>query len=174
MDCKQLLISVAKAFRQMSLCAFRCPSILRRLHGWACMHGICAPIKIREPDYEREATAQVDLHVDLPREDVKGIHMSRLFVLLDELLQSGEVLSPTFLSILLAGMFERHVDCGTKRSRARFGFDLLLRCKALVTEGLGGWRRYPMIVAFMTKPRTPSCSSCPSSYCYLGSRIGVD
>lgn len=59
---------------------------------WVGMQGIDLPVTIAEPGYRRELHARADVQVDLPLPHVKGIHMSRLYQLLDTL--AGEPLSP--------------------------------------------------------------------------------
>lgn len=106
------------------------------------MQGIELPIQITEPGYQREHHARVDVQVDLPSPTVKGIHMSRLYRLLDMVTENGS-LRPKELRQLLGRMIESHEDCGTQNGRLRIAFDLLVRRPALLTEGLSGWKSYP-------------------------------
>ena len=45
---------------------------------WVGMKGIDLPVVVEEADYRREHHARVDAEVNLPRPDIRGIHMSRL------------------------------------------------------------------------------------------------
>lgn len=111
--------------------------------AWVGMQGIDLPITIAEEDYRRDLHARADVQVDLPAPHVKGIHMSRLYRLLDTLGQ-GEALSPVGLHRLLDAMIDSHRDCDSRSARLRLSFDLLVRRPALITEGLSGWKSYPV------------------------------
>jgi GTP cyclohydrolase I len=110
---------------------------------WVGMQGIDLPLTLAEPGYHRELHARADVAVDLPAPQVKGIHMSRLYRLLDTLGQ-GEPLSPAGLHRLLQSMIESHRDCDSRSARLGLGLDLLVRRPALVTQGLSGWKSYPV------------------------------
>lgn len=107
------------------------------------MGGIDLPITLEEPGYRRELHARADAEVDLPAPHVKGIHMSRIYRLVDEL-GSGGALSPSGLRQLLQSMVDSHRDCESRSARLSLRFDLLTRRPALVTEGLAGWKSYPV------------------------------
>ena len=107
------------------------------------MQSIDLPVMLVEPGYRRELHARIDAQVDLPLTHVKGIHMSRLYRLLDTLSQ-GEALSPVDLRKLLLAMVASHRDCESTSARLRLSFDLLARRGALVTQGLAGWKSYPV------------------------------
>jgi len=111
--------------------------------SWVGMQGIDLPIPVREPGCHRELHARVDAQVDLPRPEAKGIHMSRLYRLLDTL-SEGEGLKPAGLRLLLDQMIETHADCGSNNARLHVAFDLLVRRPALVSKGLSGWTSYPV------------------------------
>ena len=110
---------------------------------WVGMQGIFLPVNVAEPGYRRTLHASADVQVDLPAADVKGIHMSRLYRLLDAL-GDGDALSPAALAACLQEMVESHRDCGTGRARMRLNFDFPVRRAALITEGLAGWKAYPV------------------------------
>ncbi|MET0210940.1 MAG: GTP cyclohydrolase FolE2 [Burkholderiaceae bacterium] len=106
---------------------------------WVGMDGIDLPIKLgglRVP-------VSVDVAVDLPRAEVKGIHMSRLHRLLNEVAEHRE-LTPAILAMLLQDMVDSHADCGTTAARTVWHFKLLRARPALVTPGLSGWQAYPV------------------------------
>ncbi|MGE8047130.1 GTP cyclohydrolase FolE2 [Pseudomonas monteilii] len=110
---------------------------------WVGMQGIDLPIVIDEPGYHRELHAKADVQVDLPAPQVKGIHMSRLYRLLDSWGDDGDV-SPTSIRALLSAMVDSHHDCDSRSARLLLDFDLLVRRPALITEGLSGWKSYPV------------------------------
>lgn len=111
--------------------------------AWVGMQGVDLPITVAEADYRRDLHARADAHVDLPVPHVKGIHMSRLYRLLDAL-GHGEALSPAILRQTLAAMIDSHRDCHSRGARLRLRLDLLVRRAALVTQGLAGWKSYPV------------------------------
>ncbi len=106
---------------------------------WVGMDGIDLPIKLGG----LSVPVSVDVAVDLPRTDVKGIHMSRLHRLLNEVAEHRE-LTPAILSMLLQDMVDSHADCGTTAARTVWRFKLLRARPALVTPGLSGWQAYPV------------------------------
>ncbi len=115
----------------------------RRPLEWVGMQGIDLPVAVAEPGCRRDVHARADVQVDLPAPHVKGIHMSRLYRLLDGL-GDGGALSPAGLRPVLQAMVDSHRDCDTRRARLRLRFDLLARRAALVTDGLAGWKAYPV------------------------------
>ena len=110
---------------------------------WVGMQGIDLPVLIEEGDYRRELHAHVDAQVDLPMPHTKGIHMSRLYRLLDGLAE-GEPLTPGNLQDVLAAMVASHHDCASRNTRVRLEFALLVKRPALVTPQLSGWKSYPV------------------------------
>lgn len=110
---------------------------------WVGMQGIDLPILIEEGDYRRELHARVDAQVDLPTPHTKGIHMSRLYRLLDGLAE-GKALSPASLQQVLAAMVESHHDCASRNAHVKAAFALLVKRPALITPELSGWKSYPV------------------------------
>ncbi len=117
----------------------------RRPLEWVGMQGIDLPVAVAEPGCRRDVHARADVQVDLPAPHVKGIHMSRLYGLLDAL-GDGAALSPAGLRRMLRAMVDSHRDCASRSARVRLRFDLLARRAALVTDGLAGWKSYPVRV----------------------------
>ena len=110
---------------------------------WVGMQGIDLPILIDEADYRRTLHARADVQVDLPSPHVKGIHMSRLYRLLDDLGET-EPLTPTRVRAQLQAMIDSHSDCESGGARLSLCFNLLTRRSALVTDDLAGWKSYPI------------------------------
>lgn len=111
--------------------------------NWVGMRGIDLPVTVAEPGYHRELHARADVQVDLPAPHVKGIHMSRLYRLLDTV-SSADALSPECLQRLLHAMIDSHRDCESSNARLKLTMQLLTRRPALVTPGLNGWKSYPV------------------------------
>ena len=112
---------------------------------WVGMQGIDLPVFIEEGDYHRELHAHADALVDLPAPHTKGIHMSRLYRLLDGL-AAGQSLTPGRLREVLGAMVESHHDCATRSARVKLEFPLLMKRPALVTPELSGWKSYPVML----------------------------
>lgn len=110
---------------------------------WVGMQGIDLPVVLDESGERQTVHARADVHVDLPQPQVKGIHMSRLYRLLDSL-GEGAPLAPGRLRAVLQEMVDSHADCGSQSARLALRFDFLTRRPALVTEGLAGWKSYPV------------------------------
>jgi len=110
---------------------------------WVGMQGIDLPVVLDESGGRQTVHARADVHVDLPQPQVKGIHMSRLYRLLDSL-GEGAPLAPGRLRAVLQEMVDSHADCGSQSARLALQFDFLTRRPALVTEGLAGWKSYPV------------------------------
>lgn len=138
---------------------------------WVGMQGIDLPVVIEEPGYRRSLHARADIQVDLPLAHVKGIHMSRLYQLLET--RAGEQpLAPQAFPALLDDMMASHGDCGTRRARLRLAFDILVRRPALVSEDVAGWKSYPAFIealateeriALRTGVQVEYSSTCPCS-----------
>ncbi|NWO06243.1 MAG: GTP cyclohydrolase I FolE2 [Alteromonadaceae bacterium] len=110
---------------------------------WVGMSRIDLPIQVREPGCPRAVHAVVDAQVNLPAVTVKGIHMSRLYLMLDGLSQLDSV-GPADLRELLKQMVESHRDCDTDGARVVMDFRLLARRAALRSPELAGWKAYPV------------------------------
>ncbi|MCQ4261550.1 GTP cyclohydrolase I FolE2 [Stutzerimonas stutzeri] len=112
---------------------------------WVGMAAIDLPIMLDEPGVSYPLNAQADVQVNLPDPTIKGIHMSRLYRLLDDF-AARERLNPSALAGLLERMVGSHADCHSSRARLGLTFSLLCRRPALLTEGLSGWKSYPVVV----------------------------
>ena len=110
---------------------------------WAGMQGIALPLWLEEGGQAQQVHAWADAHVDLPDARVKGIHMSRLYLLLDAFAAGGP-LDAAELEVLLRRMVASHADCASTRARLSLSFPLLRRQPALLTAGLAGWKSYPV------------------------------
>lgn len=98
------------------------------LESWVNVSGLRLPAKI-------------DAHVDLNDPIAKGIHMSRLYLLVDRFAEHGE-LEASQLEALLDDIVESQEGL-SESARLRFRFDLPLRRPALISA-LSGWRHYPI------------------------------
>ena len=118
------------------------PAVVGPLN-WVGMQHIDLPIRFDESGVRCSVHALANVDVDLPDPQIKGIHMSRLYRLLDAF-AAQQLVTPTSVGGLLRDMVESHVDCQSTRGRLGLSFDLLGRPGALVTPGLAGWKAYPI------------------------------
>ncbi len=110
---------------------------------WVGMSGINQPLAIRDGGNVRNVQSRVQIYVDLADEMAKGIHMSRLYLILDEHSETRP-LSAAGLKLMLASVLESHRDLSTQ-AFVRFDFDYTLRRKALVSDN-SGWNAYPVSI----------------------------
>ena len=111
---------------------------------WVGMDGIDLPL--RYPDAEGNvltAPARVSVQVNLADEHARGIHMSRLYLLLEKSL-AEQPLTPAALRALLHALLESHKDLST-RVRLRVEYQHLLKRAALVSAN-AGWKAYPVSI----------------------------
>lgn len=109
---------------------------------WVGMSNIEMPIMLASKDEsERMVSAHVDAFVNLKDPQAKGIHMSRLYLLIDELSNNG-VLNYQTLVTLLDGFISSHHDL-SDNAKVQFKFDYHLRRKSLIS-GKQGWKAYPV------------------------------
>ncbi|HST27270.1 MAG TPA: GTP cyclohydrolase FolE2 [Rudaea sp.] len=137
---------------------------------WVGMENIALPIRlIGEDGVAAESAARVSAFVDLADPATRGIHMSRLYLLLDRAL-SAEPLTPASLRRLLHDFLASHAGL-SDRAMLRIAFEQLLRRPALVSDN-SGWKAYPVeISATLAQGRftlemqvdVPYSSTCPAS-----------
>jgi len=109
---------------------------------WVGMADIDAPIAFDGGDgIVRIAAAKVGAFVNLVRPDVRGIHMSRLYLMVDEHLGT-QALDATSLDATLKAFLASHEGLAD-RARLDIRFDHLVRRRALRSDN-SGWRAYPV------------------------------
>jgi len=111
---------------------------------WVGMNGIEMSVRFDagDGDFQR-SSARVGAFVNLTRPDQRGIHMSRLYLLMDEHL-SAKTISESMLEHLLRAFLESHQDLAD-RARISIRFEQLIRRPAL-RSGNSGWRAYPVSI----------------------------
>jgi len=134
------------------------------------MSNIKLPLMIQADDSApQQVSASAELFVNLGDAQAKGIHMSRLYLQLDQLSTESELTLKT-LNKLLHGFIESHQELSTQ-AFAKFEFDYQLRRKSLVSEKRG-WKAYPVIIIgllnndkleFELQVNVPYSSTCPCS-----------
>jgi GTP cyclohydrolase IB len=111
---------------------------------WVGMDGIEVPVLFDAGDgTTQRSSAQVGAFVNLTRPDKRGIHMSRLYLLVDEYLSTKPV-DAGMLESLLRAFLDSHNDLAD-RARISIRFDQLVRRAALRSSN-SGWREYPVSI----------------------------
>jgi GTP cyclohydrolase I len=109
---------------------------------WVGMNEIEMPVRIEDDAGGLiQSSALVTAYVNLQDSDVRGIHMSRLYLHLDQ--GFGErPLNPATLRQLLRSFLDSHEGL-SDRALIRVDFDYVTRRPALASDN-EGWRRYPV------------------------------
>lgn len=110
---------------------------------WVGMNDIRLPMQFCDGEEVRSAASNVQLFVNLCDPHAKGIHMSRLYVLLDEK-AANRPLSPESIAGFLQQMLDSHKDFSTQ-ALVEFALEQHLRRDALVSDH-SGWNNYPVSV----------------------------
>jgi len=137
---------------------------------WVGMSNIEMPIMVASKgESERMVSAHIDAFVNLKEAQAKGIHMSRLYLLIDEL-STSNVLNYQSLVSLLDGFISSHQEL-SDQAKVQFSFDYHLRRKSLIS-GKEGWKAYPVILTGLLNKGhltieltidVPYSSTCPCS-----------
>ena len=110
---------------------------------WVGMSDIHQPLLVKDSDQTRQVQARVQVYVDLADPKAKGIHMSRLYLILDEHADTRP-LTAAGLKLLLASVLESHRGLSSQ-AFVQFEFDYYLRRNALVSDN-SGWNSYPVTI----------------------------
>ncbi|MEJ6078024.1 GTP cyclohydrolase FolE2 [Vibrio sp. 1-Bac 57] len=117
----------------------------------------------------QQVSANAELFVNLGDPQAKGIHMSRLYLQLDQLSTESELTLAT-LTTLLEGFIESHQDLSSE-AFVKIAFDYNLRRKSLISEKRG-WKAYPIVIIgrlidgeldIELQVDVPYSSTCPCS-----------
>jgi GTP cyclohydrolase I len=111
---------------------------------WVGMADIQVPVLFDAGDGQAQrASARVGAFVNLNRPDKRGIHMSRLYLQVEQAL-STQPLSADMLHALLRGFLDSHKDL-SDRACLSIQFEHLVRRPALKSAN-SGWRAYPVCI----------------------------
>ena len=109
---------------------------------WVGMNDIEMPIRIEDDAGNLiQSTALVTAYVNMTDPGVRGIHMSRLYLHLDQTF-TERPLNPCTLRQMLRAFLESHEGL-SDRALIRVDFDYVTRRPALASDN-EGWRRYPV------------------------------
>jgi GTP cyclohydrolase IB len=113
-----------------------------RTLDWVGMHRIALPVRIAgDGDAVLQVPASVDIAVDLRDAGARGIHMSRLYLRLQDAL-SAESPSHAGLRRVLQDCIDSQQGLSTK-ARIAIRYQHLLRRRALASDN-SGWKAYPV------------------------------
>jgi len=108
--------------------------------NWVGMSEIEMPIMLESQDEApQRVSAKVEAFVNVIVPSAKGIHMSRLFLRLDEL-STQDSLTPLSVSKMLSDFVESHDDI-SDQAQLSFSFDYHLRRASLLSKKTG-WKAY--------------------------------
>lgn len=111
---------------------------------WVGMDGIDLPVRCADGQGGTfTVPAQVSVQVNLADPAARGIHMSRLYLALEQSL-GEQMLTPSGLCSLMHTLVASHADL-SNRVRPRIDYSQLLKRRALVSDN-AGWRAYPVTV----------------------------
>ncbi len=137
---------------------------------WVGMGAMEMPVSVSDANGRVVTSgARVNAFVNLKRPDVRGIHMSRLYLHVDRHL-SAEAITPQSIRHILKDFLDSHIDLSDK-AKLSIHFDYLVRRPALVTDN-SGWKSYPVrITGIMDKQQfslelgldAAYSSTCPCS-----------
>lgn len=117
---------------------------------WVGMGDMEMPVSVSDANGRVVTSgARVNAFVNLKRPDVRGIHMSRLYLHVDRHL-SAEAITPQSIRHILKDFLDSHADLSDK-AKLSIHFDYMVRRPALVTDN-SGWKSYPVrITGIMDK-----------------------
>ena len=137
---------------------------------WVGMADIQVPVRFDAGDgVEQRVSARVGAFVNLKRPDKRGIHMSRLYLQVEQALGT-QALTVAALRGLLRGFLDSHQELAD-RACLSIKFEQLVRRPALRSDH-SGWRAYPVTIeasltgdAFLLELGTEVVysSTCPAS-----------
>jgi GTP cyclohydrolase IB len=113
-----------------------------RALDWVGMDRIAIPVRIHDGQGGHvQVAASVDVAVDLDDANARGIHMSRLYLQLQQAFAS-EAITPPGLRHVLQGFVDSQQGL-SRRARLRIRYEHLLQ-RAALASGHVGWKRYPV------------------------------
>ena len=115
---------------------------LARPLDWVGMENIALPVRMADGQGgQLQVAASIDLSVNLVNPEARGIHMSRLYLQLQDGL-AREAITPAGLRHLLQDSVASQAGLATS-ARLKIRYEALLQRKALESD-YAGWKRYPV------------------------------
>lgn len=148
-------------------------SMVEHIHStldWVGMSEIHLPAKVSDTlAGERPVSSSIQAYVNLANPDAKGIHMSRLFLMLEETFGDHSV-SAGSIETLLRAFLESHEGLSTQ-GFVQLDFDYSMRRPSLKSN-YSGWKSYPVTLKGTLDSKglriemsveVPYSSTCPCS-----------
>lgn len=136
---------------------------------WVGMSQIEMPILLAQPGVEPvRSLARVQAYVNLIDPQSKGIHMSRLYLMLDK--ASTQAITPNSVSAMLTEFVQSHSGL-SNAAFVEYKFDYYERRGSLLS-GNSGWKNYPCLIRghlqeaklrLELQVEVPYSSTCPCS-----------
>ncbi|MBD3766651.1 MAG: GTP cyclohydrolase I FolE2 [Gammaproteobacteria bacterium] len=136
---------------------------------WVGMSQIEMPIMLAQAGVEPvRSLARVQAYVNLIDPQSKGIHMSRLYLMLDK--ASTQAVTPASVSAMLSEFVQSHTGL-SNAAFVEYKFDYYERRGSLLS-GNSGWKNYPCLIRGYLKEgdlrlelqvQVPYSSTCPCS-----------
>lgn len=122
-------------------------SMVDHIHStldWVGMSEIHLPARVSDTlAGERPVSTSIQAYVNLANPDAKGIHMSRLYLMLEETFGDHSV-SAHSIELLLKNFLETHEGL-SDRAFVQFDFEYSMRRPALKSS-YSGWKSYPVTI----------------------------
>ena len=140
--------------------------------NWVGMSGIELPILVQqglEPQNSVRLSSKAQAYVSLDDPMSKGIHMSRLYLILDQM-GTQENLTPNRVKIILEAFITSHKEL-SNQAFVEFKFDYYERRQSLKSDN-SGWKHYPTTIRGEMRQgkfecevsiEIPYSSTCPCS-----------
>lgn len=117
---------------------------IRSKLDWVGMSEVHLPARVLDTVHgERPISASIQSYVNLVNEEAKGIHMSRLYLLLEEMFADAAV-STQSIAKLLEEFLASHEGLST-RAFVQLDFEFSVKRKSLKSE-YAGWKSYPVSI----------------------------
>lgn len=110
---------------------------------WVGMSNVHVPLRVSDGGTACNVSAKSQIYVNLENPQAKGIHMSRLYLMLDAS-ASSNALTPSAMTNLLEDVLKSHTGLSS-RAFIQFDFEHLLRRPALLSDN-SGWNSYPVLL----------------------------
>ena len=104
--------------------------------SWVGMEKIALPLYIDDT----LVTAKINVYVNLPCTQTKGIHMSRLYRICNAI----KHITTERLEHTLNELIDSHISCQTNAAKIEIYFELPVERPALTDLALTGWKTYPV------------------------------
>ncbi|MEM7503139.1 MAG: GTP cyclohydrolase FolE2 [Pseudomonadota bacterium] len=110
---------------------------------WVGMSNLHVPLRVSDGGIDHSVAAKAQIYVNLEDPQAKGIHMSRLYLMLDAS-ANDHAFTPKVMTELLGDVLDSHSDLSS-RAFIQFDFEHLLRRRALLSDNFG-WNSYPVLL----------------------------